>query len=134
MRATAGRPRRERSTKQALGSIVLGFEVIVVFLAALVAFGLEELEPLPALGGGAVLVLLMLATLGLLRYPFGFTLGWVVEGLIVATGFVLPTMFVVGAFFAALWAYGMIQGARIDREKAAAHRAWETAATEKETS
>lgn len=133
----AGRPRRsrpQRSTKQALGSIVLGFEVIVVFLATLVAFGLGALEPFPSLAGGGAIIVLMLATLGLLRFPWGFALGWVTVGIVVATGFVLPAMFAIGGFFAALWAYGMFQGARIDREKAAAQSAWESAATEEETS
>jgi len=122
--ARAGRRRRARSTQESLGSIVLGFEVIVVFLAALVAFGLRSLPPVTALVGGGVLILVMLATLGLLRFRWGFAVGWVVELVIVATGFVLPAMFVVGGFFALLWAYCMIQGARIDREKAAAQRAW----------
>jgi hypothetical protein len=102
---------------------VLGFEVIVVFLAALVAFGLRSLSPVAALAGGGVLIVIMLLTLGLLRFRWGFAVGWLVELAIVATGFVLPAMFVVGGFFAVLWAYCMIQGARIDREKAAAQRA-----------
>jgi Protein of unknown function (DUF4233) len=117
------RRRRDRSTQESLGSIVLGFEVIVVFLAALVAFGLRALPPAAAFVGGGILILAMLVTLGLLRFRWGFAVGWVVELAIVATGFVLPAMFVVGGFFALLWAYCMIQGARIDREKAAAQRA-----------
>ncbi len=117
------RPRRARSTQESLGSIVLGFEVIVVFLAALVAFGLRSLPAVVALAGGGVLILIMLLTLGVLRYRWGFAVGWVVELAIVATGFVLPAMFLVGGFFALLWAYCMIQGSRIDREKAAAQRA-----------
>ncbi len=117
------RRRRTRSTQESLGSIVLGFEVIVVFLAALVAFGLRALPPVTAFVGGGVLIVIMLVTLGLLRYRWGFAVGWVVEIAIVATGFVLQAMFVVGGFFALLWVYCMIQGARIDREKAAALRA-----------
>lgn len=125
-RGGASRPARRprtRSTQESLGSIVLGFEVIVVFLAALVAFGLRSLPPVPALGGGGVLILIMLVTIGLLRFRWGFAVGWLVELAIVATGFVLPAMFLVGGFFALLWAYCMIQGSRIDREKAAAQRA-----------
>ncbi|WP_108251022.1 DUF4233 domain-containing protein [Planctomonas deserti] len=117
------RRRRTRSTQESLGSIVLGFEVIVVFLAALVAFGLRALPAATALGGGAALIAVMLVTVGLLRYRWGFALGWLVELAIVATGFVLQAMFIVGGFFAILWVYCMIQGARIDREKAAALRA-----------
>jgi hypothetical protein len=122
-RSGRARPRRARSTQESLGAIVLGFEVIVVFLAALVAFGLRSIPPVTALVGGGVLILIMLVTLGLLRFRWGFAVGWAVEIAIVATGFVLPAMFVVGGFFALLWAYCMIQGSRIDREKAAAQRA-----------
>jgi hypothetical protein len=50
-----------------------------------------------------------------------------VQVLVVLTGFVLPAMFAVGGFFLLLWVYAMVQGARIDREKAAARGAWEQA-------
>jgi hypothetical protein len=128
----SGRARPPRSTKQTLGSIVLGFEFIVVFLAALVAYGLEALPGAAALGGGGALLALMLVTMYLLRSPVGFVLGWVVQVLVFASGLVLPAIFVVGAFFAAMWAYCMLAGARIDREKAAAQSAW-TADTQEET-
>lgn len=121
------RPRPPRTTVEILGSIVMGFQVIVVFLASLVAFGLGSLPPLPALGGGALLVLAMLAVVGALRTPLGIRAGWVVQVLVVLTGFVLPAMFAVGGFFLLLWIYAMVQGARIDREKAAARGAWEQA-------
>ena len=125
--ARTRRPRPPRTTVEILGSIVMGFQVIVVFLASLVAFGLEALPPLPALGGGALLVLAMLAVVGTLRTPLGIRAGWVVQVLVVLTGLVLPAMFAVGGFFLLLWVYAMVQGARIDREKAAARGAWEQA-------
>ncbi|MFT2706373.1 DUF4233 domain-containing protein [Clavibacter zhangzhiyongii] len=125
--ARTRRPRPPRTTVEILGSIVMGFQVIVVFLASLVAFGLEALPPLPALGGGALLVVAMLAVVGTLRTPLGIRAGWVVQVLVVLTGFVLPAMFAVGGFFLLLWIYAMVQGARIDREKAAARGAWEQA-------
>jgi hypothetical protein len=57
----------KRSVRQSLASIVLAFEVIVVFLASLVAFGLK-VQPGPvALIGGGVICLALLATLALLR-------------------------------------------------------------------
>ena len=55
-----------RSVKRSLASIVLGFEVIVVFLGALVAFGLDAAPPAIALGGGALLCVLFVATIALL--------------------------------------------------------------------
>jgi hypothetical protein len=121
--ARAPRPRRERTIRELLGSIVLGFELIVVFLGALVLFGLQSLPAAVALGGGAVLVVLMLIALGTLRSSVGIVLGWFVQLVVVAAGFLVPAFFIVGAIFTAMWAYCMIVGARIDRNKKAANAA-----------
>jgi hypothetical protein len=107
------------SAQRSLGSIVLGFEFLVVFLGALVIFGLKALPPAVALGGGGALVLAMLLTIPLLRYRVGFMVGWVLQAVVIASGFLNGVMFVVGAIFAALWAYCMIVGARLDRTNAA---------------
>jgi len=107
---------RSGSVRRSLASIVLGFELIVVFLATLVIFGLSDLPPWVTLGGGALLCLIMVATIGLLRFPWAYWIGWAVQVVIVATGFLNPAMFVVGALFAGMWVYCMITGTRIDRQ------------------
>ena len=108
---------------------MLGFEIIVVFLAALVIWGLAPTEngslglpPWVALAAGGVLILGLIATIGLLRYPWGFTLGWVLQVLILAAGFLNPAMFFVGVLFGGLWWYCMVVGARIDRDRTAQRR------------
>ena len=106
-----------RSVKRSLASIVLGFETIVVFLAALVVFGLGTLPWALALGGGAALCLALIAVIGLLRFKWAYLIGWILQAIIVATGFLNPVMFFVGALFAALWTYCMISGTRIDHQK-----------------
>lgn len=121
--APARRPRRERTVREMLGSIVLGFELLVVFLGALVLFGLGSLPAAVALGGGAVVVVLMIVAMGTLRSPVGIVLGWFVQLVVVAAGFLVPAFFIVGAIFTAMWAYCMIAGARIDRNKKAANAA-----------
>ena len=108
-------PRRS-SVRRSLASIVLGFELVVVFLATLVIFGLSDLPAWLTLGGGALLCLIMVATLGLLRHSWAYVIGWIVQVVIVATGFLNPAMFVVGALFAGMWTYCMITGTRIDRQ------------------
>jgi hypothetical protein len=118
-----------RSAQRSLGSIVLGFELVVVFLGALVIFGLKALPAAFALGGGAVLVALMIVTIPLLRYRWGFVLGWVLQAIVIAAGFLVPMMFIVGAIFAALWAYCMVTGARLDRANAARRLAEDDNAT-----
>jgi hypothetical protein len=113
----APRPRRPRSIKQSLASIVLGFETIVVFLAALVIFGLGRLPPVVALGGGAALCLAMALLIPLLRFSWAYPIGWALQVIVVLTGFLNPVMFFVGAMFAAMWTYCMISGTRIDHQK-----------------
>ncbi|MEL4318431.1 DUF4233 domain-containing protein [Leifsonia sp. YIM 134122] len=118
--APAGRTPAPRSIKRSLASIVLGFELIVVFLAALVNFGLPtaglvSIGPVAALVSGGVVCLLIVITLGLLRHPFAYVLGWIVQALILLAGLLNPGMFFVGAIFAAMWTYAMISGGRIDR-------------------
>ena len=115
-----------RSVRQSLASIVLGFEIIVVFLAALVVWGLAPdgdgplgLPRWVALVAGGVLIVGLVATIGLLRYPWGFALGWVLQALIIAAGFLNPAMFFVGILFGGLWWYCMVAGARIDRDRTA---------------
>lgn len=113
--ATPPRARRQRSLRESLGSIVLGFELIVVFLGALVLFGLKAVPAWVALGGGALVVVLMIAAIGLLRNRVGVALGWIVQVLVVAAGFLVPAFFIVGAIFTAMWTYCMIVATRIDR-------------------
>ncbi|HEV7183304.1 MAG TPA: DUF4233 domain-containing protein [Leifsonia sp.] len=117
------RPRRARSVRESLGSIVLGFELVVVFLGALVLFGLNALPPAVALGGGAAVVVLMIVAVGLLRGPAGVWLGWFAQLVVVAAGFLVPAFFIVGAVFTAMWTYCMIVGARLDRNNEAARAA-----------
>ena len=105
-----------RSVKRTLATIVLGFEVIVVALAALVIFGLGALPPWLALGGGAALGLAMVGVLALLRYEWAYVAGWILQLIMVAAGFLNPAMFFVGGMFAAMWAYCMIAGSRIDNQ------------------
>ncbi|MGN6126080.1 MAG: DUF4233 domain-containing protein [Humibacter sp.] len=113
------RQRRQRSAQESLGSIVLGFELVVVFLGALVVFGLHALPAVEALGGGAILIVLMIVAIPLLRYRVGYWIGWFVQLVVIASGFLVGMLFIVGAIFTAIWAYAMIAGARLDRRTAA---------------
>jgi hypothetical protein len=70
-----------------------------------------------------VLILLMIVAIGLLRSPLGVWLGWAIQLIVVAAGFLVPAFFIVGAIFTAMWAYCMIMGARLDRNNQAARAA-----------
>jgi len=114
----AQKPRRPRSVTESLLSIVLGLEAILVFFVSLTAFGLRALQPLPAFLGGALFIVALIVVAGLLRYEWGIWLGWVLQALLIATGILLPAMFVVGTGFVAIWVYCLVRGRQIDRNKA----------------
>ncbi|MCS5719855.1 DUF4233 domain-containing protein [Herbiconiux sp. CPCC 205763] len=111
---------RSSSVRQNLGAIVLGFESVVMFFAALVIFGLKALPAPVALIGGAVLCLLLLANAALLRYRWGYALGWVLQGVIALACILVPLLSIVAAIFIGLWIYCMVKGAQIDKMNAAA--------------
>jgi hypothetical protein len=112
---------RPRSVTRSLATILLGFETIVVFLGAVVTLGLvsvstdpTSVSPLFVIIGGVLLCLAMVAVIGLLRFSWSYPIGWALQAIIIATGFVTPAMFFVGALFAAMWTYCMIMGSRLD--------------------
>jgi hypothetical protein len=122
----AGPERAPRSLRQTLASIVLAFEVLVVFLGALVIWGLSREDGGPfglpswaPLAAGGVLILVILVTIPLLRHEWAYLIGWAVQVLVLASGLLNPAMYLVGAIFGSMWAYCMIVGARIDRARTA---------------
>ncbi len=84
-----------------LGSTVLVLEAIVVFLAALVAAALA-----------------LIAGVGTLGRPFGVTVGWVLQGFVLAWGLWVPSMWIVGGIFVVLWFFAVRNGSRIDALRA----------------
>jgi len=114
---SAGRPRRVRSTTETLLSIVLILEAMLMFFVTLTAFGLKALPPVTAFVGGGVLILALVVAAGLLRFSWGVWLGWALQVVLVATGFLLPVMFFIAAGFVALWVYCFVKGRQIDRAR-----------------
>jgi len=119
----APRPRRRRGLVENLGSIVLGFESVVIFLGGLVVYGLNALpEGIPSwwgIVGGSIMAVAMILTAGMLRYPWAIAVGWVLQ-LLVALGAVLvPALLLVALIFGGMWAYATIGGARIEARTAA---------------
>ena len=112
------RPSRKRSAQASLGQVVLGFELIIVGLASLTIFGLGALPPALALGGGAAVCLLMVATIALMmKYKWAFILGWLVQLIVVLSGFAVTMLFLIGALFAGIWTFAMTTGAKLDSQK-----------------
>jgi hypothetical protein len=133
-----GMPKKRRSTKVMFASTVLVLEGFVAFFATLAVFGLrrDELPPAVILSVGIALSLVLVLTCAVLSKPWGVALGWILQLVLIFTGFLEPMMFVVGILFAVAWWYGIRTGIRIDREAAQRERAqaeWDAAHPDGET-
>lgn len=114
------RVRRERSLTETLLSITLGLEAAMMFFASMVVFGLDRLDPdWLALVYGALFIVVLALVAGVQRWQWGVWTGAVLQLAIIATGFLEPMMFLVGAAFTALWVYCFVRGRQIDKAKAA---------------
>ena len=118
----APRIRRRRGAAESLGSIVLAFEAIVVFLAGLTIFGLKEVppgvEPWWGIVAGTVLAVLMVLTGRFLAHPWGIALGWVLQFVVLLGAILVPAIGLVALIFGGMWAYATIKGAALDRRNA----------------
>lgn len=113
-----GMPRKRRSTKVLFASTVLMLEAFVVLFATLAVFGLrrDEIPPALILGSGIGLAVVLVLTCAVVTRKWGIGLGWVLQLVIIAGGFLEPMLFLVGTAFALTWFYGIRQGTRVDRE------------------
>jgi uncharacterized membrane protein HdeD (DUF308 family) len=110
--------RRERGIRESLGSIVLGVELIVLFLGTLVAWGLHSAPAAIVIGGGAFLIVLAIVAMLTLRYRYGTWIGFAVQVLAIVAGIWVHMMFIVGALFLAIWIYAMYSADKVERLKA----------------
>jgi hypothetical protein len=106
-------------TYRLLAMALFGQAVILSFFA-LVARGNAIADGRPDDGQqllwvGLGLALLALLASGLMRRPWGVTLGWVVQALTWAAAVLVPAMIGVGLVFTALWVLLLVQGGKLDR-------------------
>ncbi|PCN48234.1 hypothetical protein Csp2054_07365 [Curtobacterium sp. 'Ferrero'] len=113
------RPRRDRGARESLLSITLGLEAVMFFFPMLVTFGKHTLPPLVAFGGGIGAIIVLALASRLTGNRAGVWFGWLLQAAILATGFIEPFMFAVGAVFLALWIYCFAKGGQLDRQNAA---------------
>jgi hypothetical protein len=113
--ATPG-ARRRRTLTESLLTIVLTLEAILVFFIALTVYGLHALSPALAFGGGAALFVILLAATRLMRYSWGVWIGWVLQVVILATGLVLPALYIAAVFFIAIWVFCFVRGRQVDSQ------------------
>lgn len=118
----ARRPARRRGAAESLGSIVLAFEAVIVFLAGLVIYGLKALpfgiEPWWGIVAGAVVAVLMIVTAGFLRHRWAVVVGWMLQVIVALGALLVPAIAFVALVFGGMWAYATIKGAALDRRNA----------------
>ena len=98
---------------------VLVFEGMVIFFATLVALDLSDISDSTLWWVGVSGAVLCLLLAGLLRYRWAFLAGSVLQGALVAAGFVVPAMFFLGLVFAGLWFFALHLGRKVERIQAA---------------
>lgn len=102
-----------------MAAATLALEAFLVFFATLVAVGLSDLPDRAVWAAGGALAVACVLAAGVVRRPGGLVIGWVLQALVLATGFWVPAMFVMGGVFVAMWAWLLSVGRRIDRDRAA---------------
>lgn len=102
---------------------VLAAQGIVVFLGALVARGLANAvgddRDSTWLWVGIGLAVLCFVAAGLMRRPWGLTLGWLIQVATFLCAAVVPAMLAVGVIFLALWVGSLILCRRVEVQMAA---------------
>jgi len=97
---------------RAMASAVLVFESIVVLLAIPVAITVGGVDASRAGWTGGLLAIGCLVAAGMLGSARGYWLGSLLQVLIVAAGFLVPAMFIVGGVFAVLWVVALRLGTK----------------------
>ena len=108
-----GMPKKRRSTKIMFASVVLSLEAFVALFAALAIFGLSG-KNVVILVVGVLMAAVLIAACAFMTKKWGPALGWVLQLVLIAGGFLEPTMFVIGILFALTWWYALRAGGRID--------------------
>lgn len=115
----------EKSPKRGMASAILTFEAIVLGLTAPVLIRIAHVSAGRALPIALGLCLACILTAGLLRRPWAYTLGWGIQIAAIALGFLVTTMFTLGAIFGLLWWGALALSSKIERERLAAYAAYD---------
>ncbi|MCH5676540.1 DUF4233 domain-containing protein [Streptomyces gilvus] len=93
-------------------------EFFVIGFAGLVAMKHPDLSMGTVWTVSGIAMFLCLLLCGLVTRPGGIAFGWALQAALIASGFIVPTMFFLGAVFAALWWASVHYGRKIDEAKA----------------
>jgi hypothetical protein len=109
-------------------SMTLALEAFCVAFAAVALYGLREslyekgpvdlTSPTAIWVVGGVLFVVLLVLSRLTSRPVGIAGGTVAQVLVIATGLMLPMMYIVAAVFVVMWVASLRLGTKVDRERA----------------
>ena len=124
-----GQQKKQRSILVMFTSTVLLGEAFVIAFFGLMLYGLNQNNGgLWMLLGSLALALIAAVTSRFVKKPVGIAVGWIIQGLIVASGFLESFGFIVGIAFAIAWWYAVTKGQQLDVEnaiRAKEQEAWE---------
>jgi Protein of unknown function (DUF4233) len=97
-----------------LCATLLSLQAVVTALSIPVEIVIAHVSPATAgvVSGGLALTGLVIA--GLLRYRWAYVAGTILQLLVIATGFMVPTMFFLGIIFAILWMTAIWTARRVE--------------------
>lgn len=104
--------------KRALCAAILSFEAVVLGLTTPVLISIQGVGTAKGLWIGLGLMVLCILTAGMLRRPWAYTLGWLVQLAAISLGFEITAMFFLGLVFFVLWLTAFLLGGRIETDRA----------------
>jgi hypothetical protein len=110
---------QERSPRRGMCAAILSLEGVTLGLTTPVMISVTGVDTSTALWVGLGLAAACFLLAGMLRGEWAYVLGWVLQGLAIGLGLVIPLMFVLGSIFALLWGTAYVLGRKIERERAA---------------
>jgi hypothetical protein len=93
-------------------------EFFVIGFAGLVAMNMSDLSTGTVWTVCGIAMALCVLLCGMLGRTGAVETGWVLQAALVTSGFVVPTMFFLGAVFAALWWASVHFGTKVDEARA----------------
>ncbi|MFE3168647.1 DUF4233 domain-containing protein [Streptomyces sp. NPDC059224] len=93
-------------------------EFFVIGFAALVAMKDPDLSTATVWLVSGIAMVLCVVLCGVVTRPGGIAFGWALQIALIASGVFVPTMYFMGAVFAALWWASVHYGRKIDAAKA----------------
>jgi hypothetical protein len=108
-----------RDPRRTMCATILALQCIVLGLSTPVLITVENVSKGVALSLGLGLAVAALVIAGLLRYEWGYYLGFALQVATLGLGIIVPVMIVLGVIFGSLWTTAYFLGKKIEADRAA---------------